>query len=137
VFEERDRATDEIKWTATRVDLRLRFKLPAPGNRGSLYLAKPRSVAFLGSRGPDRALSDSASVLVAEVTELGHAKNAAMAERVGESIMNQMWHRSVHMVSRYIREGTCSARTALGSLGSNYELNVMARMICKCGICGG
>jgi hypothetical protein len=80
-------------------------------------LAKPRFVAFLGSRGPDRALSDSAGVLIAEVTELGHAKNASIAERVGESIMNHMWHRSVHMVSRYIREGNLFRENSAGKLG--------------------
>ena len=38
VFEGRDRATGELKWTGTRVDLRLRFELPAPGHRGSLCM---------------------------------------------------------------------------------------------------
>ena len=37
VFEGRDRATGELKWTGTRVDLDLRFKLPAPGSGGSLW----------------------------------------------------------------------------------------------------
>ena len=38
VFEGRDRATGELKWTATRVDLDLRFELAASGARGSLCL---------------------------------------------------------------------------------------------------
>ena len=38
VYEGRDRKTGEVKWTGTRVDLDLRFALPAPGNRGSLCM---------------------------------------------------------------------------------------------------
>ena len=36
VFEGRDRATGELKWTGHRRRSRLRFQLPAPGARGSL-----------------------------------------------------------------------------------------------------
>ena len=38
VFEGRDRATGELKWTGTRRRPCLRFELPAPGNRGSLCM---------------------------------------------------------------------------------------------------
>ena len=38
VFEGRDRKTGELKWTGTRVDLDLRFELPAPGPGGSLRM---------------------------------------------------------------------------------------------------
>ena len=38
VFEGRDRASGELKWTGTRVDLSLRLELPTTGIRGSLRL---------------------------------------------------------------------------------------------------
>ena len=38
VYEGRDRKTNEVKWTGTRVDLDLRFELPAPSTRGSLCM---------------------------------------------------------------------------------------------------
>ncbi len=38
VFEGRDRATNEIKWTGTRADLVFGSNSPAPRHRGSLCL---------------------------------------------------------------------------------------------------
>ena len=38
VFEGRDRATGDLKWTGTRSGPRLRVELPAPGDRGSLRM---------------------------------------------------------------------------------------------------
>ena len=40
VFEGRDRATGELKWTGTCRRSRLRFELPAPGHRGSLCMRR-------------------------------------------------------------------------------------------------
>ena len=42
VYEGRDRKTDKVKWTGTRVDLHLRFALPAPGTRRSLCVVTTR-----------------------------------------------------------------------------------------------
>ena len=42
VFEGRDRKTGKLKWTGTRVDLDLRFELPASGARGSLCVRRTR-----------------------------------------------------------------------------------------------
>ena len=51
VFEGRDRTTGEVKWTGTRVDLDLRFELPAPGHRGSLCVRGLEGEVCEGLRG--------------------------------------------------------------------------------------
>ena len=51
VFEGRDRATGELKWTGTRRRSRLRFELPAPGTRGSLCVQRLEGGVCEGLRG--------------------------------------------------------------------------------------
>jgi site-specific recombinase XerD len=47
----------------------------------------------------------------------GHATSAAIAGASERSIMNQTGHRSVHMVRRYIREGSLFRENSAGKLG--------------------
>jgi integrase len=47
----------------------------------------------------------------------GHATSAAIAGASERSIMNQIGHRSVQMVRRYIREGSLFRENSAGKLG--------------------
>ena len=47
----------------------------------------------------------------------GHATSAAIAGASERSIMNQTGHRSVHMVRRYIRDGSLFRENSAGKLG--------------------